>query len=77
MKFSISLNTFMSINLINEVNLIINFPVYVNRDGQEIFNASVKDGIIKITKNKRLPINPKTITKFKKINFPIIHPDES
>ena len=77
MKFSISLKTFMSINLRNEVNLIINFPVYVNRDGHEIFNASVKDGIIKITKNKRLPINPKTFTKFKKINFPIIPPDES
>ena len=36
------------------------------RDGQEIFNASVRDGIKKITKNKRLPINPKTFTKLRK-----------
>ena len=46
------------------------------RNGQEIFNASVKDGIKKIIKNKRLPINPKTFTKFKKINFPTIPPDD-
>ena len=77
MNFSINLKTFMSINLSNEVNLIINFPVCENSDGHEIFNASVNDGIMKITKNKRLPINPKTLTKFKKINFPIIPPDES
>ena len=67
----------MSINLRNEINLIINFPVCANSNGHEIFNASVNDGIMKITKNKRLPINPKTLTKFKKINFPIIPPDES
>ena len=77
MNFSINLKTFMSINLRNEVKQIINFPVFANSDGHEIFNASVNDGIMKITKNKRLPINPKTLTKFKKINFPIIPPDES
>ena len=77
MNFSINLKTFMSINLRNEVKQIINFPVRANTDGHEIFNASVNDGIMKITKNKRLPINPKTFSKFKKINFPIIPPDES
>ena len=77
MNFSINLKTFMSINLRNEVKQIINFPVCANTDGHEIFNASVNDGIMKITKNKRLPINPKTFSKFKKINFPIIPPDES
>ena len=77
MNFSVNLKTFMSINLRNEVDLIIKFPVCANNDGHEIFNASVKEGIIKITKNKRLPINPKTLTKFKKMNFPIIPPDES
>ena len=65
-----------SINFTNENILRINFPAQVKSNGHEIFKPSVTEGIKNIIKNNRVPIKPKTKTKFEKITFPIKPPED-
>ena len=75
-SFCKNLKVFSSSNFANEYIFISSFPKQVKRNGHEIFKLSVAEGIKNIIKNNRVPIKPKTETKFEKINLPIKPPDD-